>query len=404
MTFSSRDKVALLIAGSLGVAFWYLGRLSGYAGAFVIEFYAVAIIPLVVWRIADQRKFLVWQACVLSFVLTLVVADTLSGQLRGNPIEALEVACGFWIIGSLLSSPLPLFIYWQRVKGRKYNWLRFFLFGGMILALVSSRDPFLVFSIEFVWILVWSVKFTSDWRTASDQDVARRSALLALAALVLVTSVPVLAITFFKQRTFGSAMEHSHYSVARRLVAVGADVNGLDAFGETALADAAWNGDTNGVKVLISMGADVNLEQKSQFQGLWPSGTALAIAASAGRSEICRSLLSAGADVNKQNKHGMTPFLVALARGNIECASAMLDYGADVNPRDALGETPLMLLCQFDPNDPTVHHVLDQLLAKGADVIARDDKGHTAEDWALLYHRQEMAERLRKIRELEARE
>jgi ankyrin repeat protein len=88
----------------------------------------------------------------------------------------------------------------------------------------------------------------------------------------------------------------------------------------------------------------------------------------------------------------------------MECASAMLDYGADVNSRNALGETPLMLLRQFDPNDPAVHPVLDQLLAKGADIMAKDDKGHTAEDWAWLYHRQEMAERLQKIRELEAQE
>jgi ankyrin repeat protein len=58
----------------------------------------------------------------------------------------------------------------------------------------------------------------------------------------------------------------------------------------------------------------------------------------------------------------------------------MLEYGAEVNVHDAQGETPLMLVSQWDPRDPTVRHVLEELLAKGADVMATDDKGQTAED------------------------
>lgn len=402
MTFSRRDKIAVLIASVLGIAFAYLVPLSGWGGVLVSEFYAVAIVPSVILLIADQRKLLVWQMGVVSFVIALVVTGTLPGP-RDNPTEALETACIFWIFGSLLSSPVPLVIYWQRVRGRKYNWVRLFLLGGLALPLFSGGDPFLIFSLELVWILIWLTKFASDWRTAPNQDVPRKSALLAFAALILVISIPVLTVLFFKQQAFRLAMQDGHYLVARRLAAMGADVNGLDAFGETALADAAWNGDTKGVEVLISMGGKVDLETKPQFQGLWPSGTALAVAASEGRTEMCKSLLTAGADVNKKNQYGMTPFLVALARGDIQCASAMLNYGADVNSRDALGETPLMLLHQFDPSDPTAHHVLDELLAKGADVMAKDDKGQTAEDWALLYHRQELAERLRKTQESEAK-
>lgn len=406
MPISSRDKIALLVATASGVAFWYLTELASYAGVLVYVFYTFVIIPLVILLIADQRRLLVWQVCVLSFVLALVVADSSSGLLRWHSWEALKVAGGFWIVGSLLSSPVPLFIYRQRLRGRKYNWARFFLIGGLILGVVSflfSADPFLIFSLELVWMFVWLVKSSWDWRVASNRDVARNSALLAVAAFVLIASTPLLAVILFKQRAFRSALEHHHYRIARYLASAGADVNGLDAFGETALGSAAWMGDANTVRVLISLGANVNLEQQSQFHGLSPSGTALAVAASAGRDEICRSLLDAGADVNKQSEHGMTPFLVALARGDIWCAAAMLDFGADANARDALGETPLMLVQQFDPHDPLVHHLLESLLARGADAAAKDDKGRTAEDWALLYHRQESAERLRQARESNAR-
>jgi Ankyrin repeats (3 copies) len=391
MNISSRDKIALLIAGVSGVAFCFLAQFAGYGSAVVTVPYAVAIIPFVISR-ADQRKLLVWQVCILSFTAALVARDSLS-----NPKEALEVAFVFWIFGSLLSSPLPLFIYWQRVKERKFKWVRFFLIGGLYLAVIFSRDPFLVLGLELTWTLCWLATFVWEWRTEPTNDVPRKSALVALTAFVLLASVLVLTVVSFRNQAFHLAMDRRDYRIARCLGAVGADVNGLDRFGETALGAAAWNGDADGVNVLLSMGAKVDLEQKGQFQGLSPSGTALAIAASSGRLEICKSLLAAGADVNKKNQHGMTPFLVALGRGDIQCASTMLDYGADVNARDALGQTPLMLLRQFDTNDPTAHHVLDELLAKGADVTVTDDKGQTAEDWALLYHRQELAERLHKI-------
>jgi ankyrin repeat protein len=103
-------------------------------------------------------------------------------------------------------------------------------------------------------------------------------------------------------------MDHRDYFIAQRLVSIGANVKGLDRFGATALGAAARIDDADGVNVLLSMGEKVDVEQKGQFQGLWPTGTALAIAASAGRVEICKSLPAAGPDVNKKNPHGMTPF------------------------------------------------------------------------------------------------
>jgi uncharacterized protein len=179
---------------------------------------------------------------------------------------------------------------------------------------------------------------------------------------------------------------------------IGADPNATDSYGGSALREAAWNGDSEMVQALLSNGARVDLEEGVGFQGLMPGGTALAVAAAVGRTEICKTLLLAGADANKMNQNGRTPLLLALARGSILCVPLLLNHGADVNSRDAQGQTPLMLLAQFDTNDPAIHNVLDELLAKGADVMAKDNKGQTAEDWALLYRRKELAEQLRKIR------
>jgi len=401
MTLSSRDKIAVLAAVGLGVVFGYLMQLAPYAALLVGGFYALGIIPLVVFYIADQRKVLMWQVCVISLALALVVVRIFSGPFPDDPKETIKFAFVCWIAVSVFSCPTPLYLYLKKRKGQKFFWVQFFLVGGLLLGLASSLwgDPFIVVSLEMVWTMAWFVGFAWEYRIAADQDVPRKAARIGLAAFILVSSIPILTVLLFKQQTFRRAMAQGHYRTARWLVARGADVNGLDSFGEPALAAAAWKGDTIGVAALVSMGAKVDLEQRGQFRGLWPSGTALAVAASSGRTEICRSLLAAGADVNKKNQYGSTPLLVAFTHGDIQCVPAMLQYGADVNVRAALGETPLMLISHWDLRDPTARHVLEELLARGGDVTARDDKGQTAEDWAVLYHQKELAERFRKMRE-----
>jgi len=292
MTFSPRDKIAVLAAVGLGLVFGYLMQQAPYAGLLVGGFYALGIIPLVVFYIADQRKFLVWQACVISLVLVLV-EGIFSGPSRDDPKETIKFAFVCWIAVSVLSCPTPLFLYLKHRKGQKSFWVQFFLIGGLLLGLVSTlwRDPFIIVSLEIAWTLAWFVRFTWECRIAAAPDVPRKAARVALVALILLSSIPIVTVLLFKQQAFRMAMAQGHYWTARWLVAKGADVNGLDSFGEPALPAAAWKGDANGVDALISMGAKIDLEQRGQFRGLWPSGTALAVAGTGGRIEICKSLL-----------------------------------------------------------------------------------------------------------------
>ena len=119
MTFSSRDKIAVLAAVGLGLVFGYLIHQAPYAALLVGGFYALGIIPLMVFYIADQRKFLVWQVCVISLVLSLVVEAIFSGPFRDNPKETLKFAFVFWIAGSVFSCPTPIFLYLKHRKGQK---------------------------------------------------------------------------------------------------------------------------------------------------------------------------------------------------------------------------------------------------------------------------------------------
>lgn len=397
MTFSLKDKIAVLVASGLGATFAYLTMLAGPAWTLVGGAYGIVIIPLTIVYVADQKKLLVWQASIISFAAYVVAANAHLGGLR--PTEGVTVFLGFWAGGTIISSPVPAYYYLQRAKKRKYYRIELFLVGLAFFIVLCSlwSDPFITLAVAMIWIVVWLAKCVWDWRFGSDRSDSKKAAVVVASALILASSIPVLAAAFFKQRAFSLAMRKDHLGVAGWLVGIGADPNDLDVYGQTALREAAWDGDTKAVEALLSMGVKADLEAKAEFQGLMPSGTALAVAASQGRVEICNALLAAGADPNKPNQYGTTPLLAALGQGSIACVPVLLDHGARVNVRNSLGETPLMLIAQFNiEGDPLVRHAVDQMLADGVDFLARDNRGKTAEDWAVLYHRQELATRLRK--------
>lgn len=396
-----KDKVALLVAILLGAAFGYFSILAGYGGLLIGGLYGILIVPLVVVYVADQRKILVWQACIIPFALWVVVGNAPLGRL--GSAEGLTVFYMFWAFGTVISSPVPIFLYWKRSKGRAGHQVVWLFLGLAFVGLVSSlwHDPFLFLGLSLLWIVLCMAKFAWDWRRTAESNGAKTATLVAFFVFVLTISSTALRGISFKQKAFRSAVNHRYLRLARLFVAMGADPNGRDALGKTALVDAAWSGvgDLNAVNALISMGANVNQEQEGALHGMLPSGTALDVAASAGRAEICEALLEAGAFVNAKNRAGATPLMIGLGRGSIACVPTLLRYGADVNSRDTQGKTALMYLMSYSPDDPTIQSILGLLLARGADVNAKDADGKTAEDWAMYYKHEHFGEQLRNLRE-----
>jgi hypothetical protein len=110
---SFRDGIALIVAITLGVGFAYLSTLAGFAWLVVAGPYTVLIIPSIVIFLADQRKLLVWQACVLSFIL--YVRANFPGMGKR---DTLKMAFVFWAIGTVFSAPAPAYFYLRRFQGR----------------------------------------------------------------------------------------------------------------------------------------------------------------------------------------------------------------------------------------------------------------------------------------------
>ena len=100
----------------------------------------------------------------------------------------------------------------------------------------------------------------------------------------------------------------------------GADINAVNAHGETALLHASWKGHLDAVRWLVAQGAQVNRQGKA-----W---SALHYAAFAGHVDIVRYLLTQGADMNALSPNGSTPLMMAAREGRAEIAKALLKAGA----------------------------------------------------------------------------
>ena len=141
------------------------------------------------------------------------------------------------------------------------------------------------------------------------------------------------------------------------LLKQGADINGSDVLGFTALMHAAENGRTEAVQVLLDHDADVNAADNMGC-------TAVTVAAEAGHLDIVRLLLEHGANVVELVLNDK--FLTAAAAGQWEKVGTLLDQGADVNATED-GATALILAVQAGHGE-----VARLLIERGAELNRRE--------------------------------
>jgi len=142
-------------------------------------------------------------------------------------------------------------------------------------------------------------------------------------------------------------------------------------------------------KLLIANGADIHAKDFYGHTPLHKTGWTR-------NSEVAKLLITSGADVNAKDNYGQTPLLFSLKLGTygFEVPKVLIDNGSNVNAADCQGDTPLhktvlsvYAIRIFIKSVDDICEMIDLLLKKGADINAINKSGNTALheviDWAI---------------------
>lgn len=147
-------------------------------------------------------------------------------------------------------------------------------------------------------------------------------------------------------------------AAVRDLLKQGADVNGAQGDGMSALHWAAERGDAELADLLIYAGANIAAVTRiGQY-------TPLHLAAKSGSAPLVKTLLKTGAEVNARSTNsGVSPLHLAASAGSAEIINVLLDAVADINAVEGeAGQTPLIFAAGLNRVD-----AVKALLARGAD-------------------------------------
>lgn len=189
--------------------------------------------------------------------------------------------------------------------------------------------------------------------------------LLALVALCL------LAVTSARADSYQDALSSARLGDTAQLVDLlkrGVDPNTLDEQGNTLLILAAREGNTETVKALLPF------KPKLSHRNL-AGDSALMLATLRGSLDLVDLLVAAGAEFDHD---GWTPLIYAAFEGHLELVERFLALGANVNALAPNGSNAIMFAAR-NGHMP----VVQRLLQTPIDLEQKNDRGFTAETWAL---------------------
>ena len=167
-----------------------------------------------------------------------------------------------------------------------------------------------------------------------------------------------------------------------KLLANGAQVNAIDARGNTALLNAAREGQVESARLLLKAGAYVD--------GRGSTMSPLAAAALRGHTTLVRLLVRNEANVNAVGENELSALMNAVKLNRLGVVEVLIEAGANTRALDRAGDN--LLAVAVSGNHPDM---LALLLKLGVNPDLADSNGLTALYWAEYLNRPELAQLLR---------
>lgn len=165
----------------------------------------------------------------------------------------------------------------------------------------------------------------------------------------------------------------------RWLLEQGAEVNGQNEKGQTALMLATLNNHYKIVELLIEAGSDVNVRDHNKLTPFIASG-------SNGFFEILELMAKNGADLDSFNQFGGTALIPAAEKGYLRAVQSAIKVGVPVNHVNHLGWSALLEAVILGDGGYLYRDIVEELVQAGANVELKDHGGESAIDYAKKFH------------------
>jgi len=167
-----------------------------------------------------------------------------------------------------------------------------------------------------------------------------------LLSLMLLAALLPLSAQETKSASLVDLAGSERLEELKQALAQGADVNGRNMYGETALHAAAEKGNADAVTLLAKSGAHIDVPDHFGW-------TPLMLAANGGFMTVVMFLHEQAADVNAAEEGGITALMWAAAGNHVDVLKYLIREGAEINATDQAGRTALDFV-RFSTHEETI--------------------------------------------------